>query len=130
VLAIAYFDKLGLLGLSWPQLLEPPGADPHAGPGDVGWTRAAMIGPYPNAHPTCVHSCAVSGSWASVDRSKREGMKMASAGRLACRAFCANGFVRREIRNITVWSAGAVVCSGNVQHSGWLCVLQRHTFGA
>jgi hypothetical protein len=30
VLTIAYFDQLGLPRLLWPQLLEPPGADPHA----------------------------------------------------------------------------------------------------
>lgn len=30
VLTIAYFDRLGLPHLSWHQLLEPPGADPHA----------------------------------------------------------------------------------------------------
>ena len=31
VLTIAYFDQLGVPRLSSPQLLEPPGADPHAG---------------------------------------------------------------------------------------------------
>ncbi|TLD44255.1 MAG: hypothetical protein FAZ92_03491 [Accumulibacter sp.] len=31
VMPIAYVDRLGVPRLSWPQLLEPPGADPHAG---------------------------------------------------------------------------------------------------
>lgn len=31
VQTIVYFDKLGVLRLSWSQLLEPPGADPYAG---------------------------------------------------------------------------------------------------
>ena len=31
ILTIACFDRLGVPRLLWPQLLEPPGADPHAG---------------------------------------------------------------------------------------------------
>jgi hypothetical protein len=44
VLTIAYFDRLSVPRLSWPQLLEPLGADPHAG--WCGRGAAAMAVPY------------------------------------------------------------------------------------
>jgi RNA-directed DNA polymerase len=50
VFTIAYFDRLGMPRLSSPQLLEPPGADPHAGwcgRGPVGYTDR----PYPDCGP-------------------------------------------------------------------------------
>ena len=45
LLTIPYFDRLGVPRLSWPQFLEPPGADPQCRVEGVAAIIAALLMP-------------------------------------------------------------------------------------